>query len=154
MSDITETEKIEQARIKEQDRNRRWEMAYKARIRQIVPGLCLGNVQASHHKETLLRNHINAMVSLTDAHWTWWRSTTRSAGIPEDRHKWVQCVDSSTQNLLVHMSDICDFIDQMACPALSSLSSLHVQPEQDADTHTATNANDRSSDANAPPKLY
>ncbi|KAK1145699.1 hypothetical protein N8T08_003935 [Aspergillus melleus] len=73
-------------------------MAYTARMRQIVPGLLLGNV--------------------------WWNSSTRNAGIPERRHKWIQCVDSSTQDLLSHMSDICNLIDEMASPALSSLSFL------------------------------
>ncbi|CAG8892256.1 unnamed protein product [Penicillium egyptiacum] len=103
------------------DWKEKWEMIYKARMRQIVPSLFLGNVQASHKREMLEENHINAIVSLTDVRWVWWSSSTRNAGVPEHRHKWIQCADSSTQDLLVHMSDICDFIDQMASPALSSL---------------------------------
>ncbi|KAL3472515.1 hypothetical protein BJX99DRAFT_262194 [Aspergillus californicus] len=62
----------------------------------------------------LRENHINAIVSLTDAYWVWWNGPTRRAGVPASRHKWVQCADSSTQDLLVYMSDICDFIDEMA----------------------------------------
>ncbi|KZF21799.1 putative dual specificity phosphatase Yvh1 [Xylona heveae TC161] len=115
----------------EKDRNKKWEMAFTARARQIVPGLYLGNVEASHQREILQANHINAIVSLTDARWVWWNSTTRDAGIPAHRHKWVQCADSSTQDLLAHMSGICDFIDQMASPALSSLSSLPVEHKHD-----------------------
>ncbi|KAJ5562828.1 dual specificity phosphatase Yvh1 [Penicillium sp. DV-2018c] len=110
----------------ENERNKKCEMAFRARMRQIVPGLFLGNVEASHNRDLLQKNRINAIVSLTDARWVWWSSATRKAGIPEHRHRWVQCVDSSTQDLLAHMSDICDFIDQMASPALSSLSSLPV----------------------------
>jgi hypothetical protein len=53
------------------------------------------------------------------------------AGIPAHRHKWVQCADSSTQDLLTHMSDICDSIDQMASPVLSSLSSLPIEHKHD-----------------------
>ncbi|KKK21020.1 dual specificity phosphatase, catalytic domain protein [Aspergillus rambellii] len=102
------------------DRNKKWEMAFRARVRQIVPGLFLGNVEASYTREMLQENHINAIVSLTDARWVWWNTITREAGVPKHRHKWVQCADSSTQDLLAHMSDICDFIDQMAPPALSS----------------------------------
>ncbi|KAJ5920863.1 dual specificity phosphatase Yvh1 [Penicillium verhagenii] len=107
-------------------RNKKWEMAFAARMRQIVPGLFLGNVEASHKREMLQENRINAIVSLTDARWVWWSSTTRKAGVLAHRHKWIQCADSSTQDLLAHMSCICDFTDQMASPALSSLSSLPV----------------------------
>lgn len=112
-------------------------MAFKARMREVVPGLLLGNVEASHKRDMLQENRINAIVSLTDARWVWWNSTTRKAGIPEHRHKWIQCVDSSTQDLLVYMSDICDFIDLMASPALSSLSSLPVEGtlESDSESH-------------------
>ncbi|KAH8430559.1 uncharacterized protein LDX57_008223 [Aspergillus melleus] len=110
-----------------EERELKWKMAYTARMRRIVPGLVLGNVEASHNREMLLEHHITAVVSLTDARWVWWNSSTRNAGIPEHRHKWIQCVDSSTQDLLCHMSDICDFIDEMAFPALSPLSQLSVE---------------------------
>lgn len=36
--------------------------------------------------------------------------------VPEHRHKWVACLDSSTQDLLVYMKDICNFIEQMSLP--------------------------------------
>ncbi|KAF2477154.1 dual specificity phosphatase, partial [Lindgomyces ingoldianus] len=98
--------------------------AHAARMREIVPGLLLGNVEASHHREMLRENRINAIVSLTDARWVWWNSSTREAGVPERRHLWVQCGDSSTQDLLVRLSEICDFIDQMAAPALRSSTTL------------------------------
>lgn len=114
----------------ENDRKKRWEMAFAARMKPIVPGLFLGNVEASYKPEILQENHIDAILSLTDARWVWWNTLTRQAGIPEDRHKWVQCVDSSTQDLLAHMSEICDFIEQMASPQLSSLSSLSTQSKQ------------------------
>jgi dual specificity phosphatase 12 len=96
------------------NRNKKWEMAFMARMRQNVPGLFLGNAQAPYKRDMLQANHINAIVSPTDTRWVWWDTITREAGIPEHRHKWVQCADSSTQDLLAHMSDICDFIDQMA----------------------------------------
>ena len=116
----------------EEDRNRKWAMAFTARMRQIVPGLFLGNVEASFKRDMLRENRINAIVSLTDARWVWWNTTTREAGVPEHRHKWVQCADSSTQDLLAHMSDICDFIDQMASPALFSSSSLPVEHKHES----------------------
>lgn len=117
-------------KLPESSKQRRWEMASAARMRLIAPGLFLGNVRASHKREMLQENHITAIVSLTSARWGWWGTTTRDAGIPAHRHKWVQCADSSTQDLLVHMSDICDFIDQMSSPHLASLSSLPVDHDQ------------------------
>ncbi|GFF42317.1 dual specificity protein phosphatase 5 [Aspergillus lentulus] len=117
---------------KTQEKNKRWEMAFAARVREIVPGLFLGNVEGSYNRDMLRESRINAIVSLTDARWVWWNSITREAGIPEHRHKWVQCADSSTQDLLVHMSDICDFIDQMASPALRSSSTLPVENEHES----------------------
>ncbi|CAG7950909.1 unnamed protein product [Penicillium salamii] len=107
-------------------------MAFTAWLRQIVPGLFLGNVQGSCKRDLLQKNHIDAIVSLTDARWVWWKTATRDAGIPEHRQKWVQCADSSTQDLLVYMSDICDFIDQMASSDLSSLCSLPTNHEHTA----------------------
>ncbi|KAN0070020.1 putative dual specificity phosphatase [Elaphomyces granulatus] len=99
-------------------------------MREIVPGLFLGNMEASYNRDMLLENCINAIVSLTRwALWPLWTSRTRQSGVPEHRHKWVGCVDSTTQDLLVHMSDICDFIDQMASPALQSSSTLPVKHE-------------------------
>lgn len=109
------------------ERNRRWEMAHAPRIREIIPGLCLGNVRVPHMKTMLEESRINAIVSLTGARWTWWKTATREAGIPEHRHKWVQCADSSTQDLLVYMSDICDFIERMASPALRESDTLPVE---------------------------
>ena len=116
------------------DRAKKWEMAFKARMRRIVPGLVLGNVEASHKRAMLQENRINAIVSLTDARWAWWNGPTRNAGIPEHRHKWIQCVDSCTQDLLVYMSDICDFIDQMASPVLVSLSSLPIEGNDESNS--------------------
>jgi dual specificity phosphatase 12 len=107
--------------------NNKWEMASKVRMRQmIVSDLFLGNVRASFNRDMLQQNNIKAIVSLTSSRWAKWNKTPGDVGIPKYRHKWVQCTDSSTQDLLAHMSDICDFIDQMASPALSSLSSLPV----------------------------
>jgi dual specificity phosphatase 12 len=82
-------------------RRKKCDMAYAARMTEVVPGPFLRNVQSSHNREMLLRNHIHAIVSLTDARWGWWNSITRQAGIPESQHQWIQCSDSSTQDLLI-----------------------------------------------------
>lgn len=111
--------------ITQVERNKKWERVFTDRMRQIVPGL------SSYNRETLQENHINAIVSLTDARWVWWNTITREAGVPDHRHKWVQCVDSSTQDLLAHISDISDFFDGIGLPALSSLLSLPVAREHE-----------------------
>jgi hypothetical protein len=113
----------------QKERERKWRQAHAPRMRAILSGLVLGNVRSSYSRELLQEHHINAVVSLTDARWVWWRSITREAGIPESRHKWVQCVDSSTQDILVHLSEICDFIDDMASSALRALATLPATTE-------------------------
>ncbi|KAJ5961877.1 dual specificity phosphatase Yvh1 [Penicillium viridicatum] len=40
----------------ENKRNKKWEMAFTARMRQIVPGLFLGNVEASYKRDLLPKN--------------------------------------------------------------------------------------------------
>ena len=118
----------EERKAEEEEWISKWKMAHAARMREIVPSLFLGNVEASYNRDMLAENRVNAVVSLTDARWALWTCRTRQ-WVPEHRHKWVQCVDSSTQDLLVHMSDICDFIDQMASPALQSSYTLPVKYE-------------------------
>lgn len=54
-----------------EERNNRWEMVFTAWIREIAPGLFLGNFKASYNQEMLRKNCINAIVSLTDARWVW-----------------------------------------------------------------------------------
>ncbi|KAL2823224.1 hypothetical protein BDW59DRAFT_149095 [Aspergillus cavernicola] len=49
------------------EQNKKWEMVSTAHKRQIVPGLFLGNAKASYNQAMLQENHINAIVSLTDA---------------------------------------------------------------------------------------
>ncbi|CAG8918245.1 unnamed protein product [Penicillium salamii] len=93
--------------ITQAERDNRWEMAYNARMRQIIPGLFLGNVEASYKQQMLQETKINAIVS-------------RLCSI-------CMCADSSTQDLLVYMSDICEFINRMAAPALFCLHSLPVE---------------------------
>ncbi|KAJ5693078.1 dual specificity phosphatase catalytic domain protein [Penicillium macrosclerotiorum] len=99
-------------------------MASKPRMRQIVPDLILGNVRSYHNRELIEENHINAVVSLTHAPWVWWNTITREAGVPKDCHKFVQCADSSKQGVLVYLGNICDFMDQVASPALCATGSL------------------------------
>ncbi|KAI9677999.1 MAG: hypothetical protein M1817_005943 [Caeruleum heppii] len=83
-------------------------------ISEIIPGLFIGNERCSEDRETLHSNRINAVISLVSSPTVIWRTArfTDYIRVP-DRHLWIECLDSSTQDLLVHMSHICDFIHQM-----------------------------------------
>ncbi|KAF2021996.1 phosphatases II [Aaosphaeria arxii CBS 175.79] len=86
-------------------------------MREILPGLVLGDMPASICPEMLREYHINSIVSLCHEQ-RGWRSAMIRAEKPPDRNIFIQCQNSLTLDLLVYMSDICDFIDQMAPPAL------------------------------------
>lgn len=51
----------------ENDRRKKWALTYKTRMIHIVPGLLLGNVEASHNQTMLEENGVSAIVSLTSA---------------------------------------------------------------------------------------
>lgn len=53
----------------EKDRDKKWEMAFTARIRQIVPGFFLENVEASYKRAMLQESHIDGIVFLTYTRW-------------------------------------------------------------------------------------
>ncbi|KAL4877088.1 dual specificity phosphatase [Aspergillus karnatakaensis] len=126
-----ETDDTESKRLAAEEKRKRWEEATRPRMTEIVPGLFLGNIGSSWSRDLLQGNRTNAIVSLTTARWVWWNEagSTRRAGVSKERHKWVQCADSSTQDLLVYMSDICDFIDEVAAPSLQSSSALPTEAE-------------------------
>ncbi|KAK1771068.1 protein-tyrosine phosphatase-like protein [Phialemonium atrogriseum] len=72
---------------------------------------------SSYGISTLTENKITAMVSLSDAKSAAWSSPQNRKLVPEDRHLFVPCLDTSTQDLLVNLADICDFIDDnRQCP--------------------------------------
>lgn len=89
---------------------------------EIVPGLFLGDGPASICAEMLQKNHISAIVSLYECQ-TGWVPAMLLSGKSPDHRIFIQCEDSPTLDLLVYMSDICDFIDQMASPVLRQSSS-------------------------------
>jgi dual specificity phosphatase 12 len=101
-------------------------MPEKAWMEEIVPGLFLGNIASSYNKELLQNNKITAIVSLTSRYQLFWDTTTQDAGITPERHMWAQVQDAKWEDLLSLMKDICDFIDSVAPPQLSSLTALPV----------------------------
>lgn len=77
--------------------------------------------------ELLQRNNVTIIVSLTRMQYPEWSSSTREAGVPKHRHKWVACADSSDQDILALLDDICDFMEQMQSSALFKISHLSTQ---------------------------
>lgn len=85
-------------------------------ISEIVPGLMIGNAICTFDLPTLQNNHIDAVVSLVDAPQSLWKLKRFTNSVAISRHLWIECVDSSTFDMLVHLNRICDFIDQMHLP--------------------------------------
>lgn len=108
-------------------------------ISEIEPGLFIGNAISSYHLPTLQNSHISAIVSLVNARFALWTTPKHGELVPRDRHFWIECVDSSTQDLLVHMSNICDFIDRMFLPVQPLSSSLE-NPETPVEASTSAQA--------------
>jgi hypothetical protein len=109
---------------------------------EIEPGLFIGNAKSSYNRDLLGTNQVNAMVSLTDCGYALWHSRTRDY-FPTDRHNRAPCLDSSTRDILVHLSDICDFIDRMSVPIQST--PLLSIPQQEKMEATESDADSKSS---------
>ena len=87
----------------------------KPSISEIRPHIFIGNLYSTLDPETLQANNITTIVSLMDArHGKWGAPSIRSI-VPEARHLYIPCLDSSTMDLLPFMSDTCDFIGNHAC---------------------------------------
>ncbi|KAI5860988.1 protein-tyrosine phosphatase-like protein [Durotheca rogersii] len=81
-------------------------------ISEIEPGLFIGNSNVSWHLPTLTERSITSVVSIEpNRHGSWGTSYYR-AQVPKEDHLFVAANDSSTQDLLVYMDDICNFIDK------------------------------------------
>ncbi|KAK4040636.1 protein-tyrosine phosphatase-like protein [Parachaetomium inaequale] len=82
-------------------------------ISRINDGLYLGDCDASVSVPILQEHNITSMVSLSGGRdMCWYRARNRML-VPRERHLFIPCLDTSTQNLLDRMPEICDFIDKM-----------------------------------------
>ncbi|KAF5864334.1 hypothetical protein ETB97_007896 [Aspergillus alliaceus] len=104
-------------------------------ISEIEPGLFIGNAGSSHDLKTLRDNGISAIVSLESVRSCYWASKAYREIIPEERHLFIACVDTSVQDLLQHMSDACDFIDRMLASVQPHLSSTTSESSENVE-HT------------------
>jgi len=81
-------------------------------ISEIEPGIFIGNQNVSWWIPTLREKAITSIVSLVDGRMALWTGDEFRELIHKDRHLFIACLDSTTQDLLVHFADICDFIDK------------------------------------------
>ncbi|KAK0713646.1 protein-tyrosine phosphatase-like protein, partial [Lasiosphaeria miniovina] len=79
-------------------------------VSKIKPGLFLGGVEAAH-LSALQRHKITSVVTLLDLDKARFDSKFRSL-ISSERHLFVDCKDTATENLLAQLPRICKFIDE------------------------------------------
>lgn len=70
-------------------------------VSEIEPGLFVVGVQNTYDPATLLNDRITAVVSLVNDSLDLWKRSGFTDIIRPERHLWIQCADSSTQDLLV-----------------------------------------------------
>ncbi|KAB5533550.1 protein-tyrosine phosphatase-like protein [Coniochaeta sp. 2T2.1] len=81
-------------------------------ISEIEPGLFIGDFASSSELSTLTDNKITAIVSLANNESEIWSRPANRELVPQDSHMFICCADSPTQDILVRLGDICDFIDK------------------------------------------
>ncbi len=99
-------------------------------ISKIAQGIFIGNACSSQGGATFEKNHINAVVTLLDYGIVKWQLSPFTDHIKKDRRLMILCWDSKTQDLLIHMKEICDFMDQMLLP-LPAVQSSPQRPGKD-----------------------
>lgn len=81
-------------------------------ITKIEDGLYLGDSVSSRRSEILREHNIAAVVPVSHARWVHWIQPWYKEIIPDDRHIFIPANDSMTQDLLPHLTYICDFIHE------------------------------------------
>lgn len=80
-------------------------------ISEITPGLFIGDIWSSWGVEGLRKHQIKSILSVNDEPTTMWRNDGFTSIITQDRHLKIFCLDSSHQDLLIHMRQACEFIE-------------------------------------------
>src|SRR3569833_3401558 len=97
-------------------------MARSMSVSEIDHNLLLGDHMVGTYPPDIEMYKFTSVVSLK-GHSTWlWDIPAYRSLIPTERHLFVHCVDNDTQDLLVDLERICDFIDQQLASTLSAAS--------------------------------
>lgn len=78
----------------------------------------------------LKENDITAIVSLANNRSEEWSRPANRDLVPEDKHLFVSCADTPTQDILKLLPSICDFIDRHSAQPGTSPESQHSDGEQ------------------------
>lgn len=81
-------------------------------ISEVTPGLFIGDFWSSWNADSLRQHQIKSILSVNDESTTMWRSESFTSIITQDRHLKIFCLDSSHQDLLIHMRRACEFIEK------------------------------------------
>jgi len=120
---------------------------------EINTGLFIGDYLCTYDPPTLRNNSITAVISLVNAPEVLWHRPKFTDIVAPERHLWIECLDSPTQDLLTHMSRICNFIDQMLTPTQRFFTPPSVQSQslrysqENLEIYSDTSASSRSSGA-------
>lgn len=99
---------------------------------EIEPGLFLGTTSSTYSYDFLKEHNIFAVISMEEAFHMTWTSARFVSLVPPERHILIECRDTSTQNLLVHLKQVCEFLDEMMSLARQQASTQAQAPESDA----------------------
>ncbi|KAH8880483.1 phosphatases II [Thozetella sp. PMI_491] len=86
-------------------------------VSEIEPGLLLGDSKSSYDLPTLEKHNIKAILSLSDVKSLLWNREVNRKIVPQERHMFVECLDSSTQDILQHFAKMSDFIEDQRAAA-------------------------------------
>ncbi|OBT48254.1 hypothetical protein VE00_00980 [Pseudogymnoascus sp. WSF 3629] len=81
-------------------------------VSQITPSLYLGDKWGGNSIKLLEENRITAIVALEPNKGAIWCRPHFRAYFPPSQRMFLACLDNSTQDMLVHLEGICDFIDR------------------------------------------
>ncbi|CAH0023936.1 unnamed protein product [Clonostachys rhizophaga] len=88
-----------------------FESRTRVHISHIDDGLYLSDWIAARDYRTIHLHNITAVVSVTYARDHRWRWPQYEMLVPPEHHLFIPALDNLTQDLLVHLEEICDFID-------------------------------------------
>jgi len=81
-------------------------------VSEIDHNLLLGNQVVATYVPGIEENKITSVVSLNDHTTALWDLPSYRALVPKENHLVVLCLDNDTQDILMHLERICNFIDR------------------------------------------